>query len=179
MKTKYILLAGLITAGSLQASLISVNFTGEFTSGSLLGTSITGFIDIEDNGLFSGTADTDPLTNPDGDLVDLGFEFEPTPGDLIFFDLFDDLDPLANFSDGEFTGLDYFGTNLDGDILNVFYDAFAPDAATGILVNYESFSGDVSTGTLDLPTNVPEPGTYGLLLGLAVGTGVLLRRRRV
>ena len=103
---------------------------------------------------------------------------EPEPGDLIFFDLFDDLDPLANFDNGQFTGLDYQGTNLDGDLLDVFYDAFALDAASGILVTYESFGGDVSTGTLDLPTNVPEPSSFALLLGVAATSSVLLRRRR-
>lgn len=165
-------------AGSLQASLISLNFTGEFTSGSLSGTTIDAFIEIEDNGLLSGTADTDPLTGPDGSLDDLSFEFEPTPGNTIFFDLFDDLDPLANFSNGQFTGLDFVGNNIDGDLLNVFFDAFAEDAASGIFVEFESFSGDVSTGTLDLPTNVPEPSSYALLIGIAATGCVMLRRRR-
>jgi len=177
-KIKTILFSSCLLTGSLQASLISLNFTGEFTSGSLTGTAINAFIEIEDNGLTSGTADTNPLSNPDGGLLDLSFEFEPTPGDFVFFDLFDDLEPLANFDNGQFTGLDYVGTNFDGDLLDVFYDAFAADAASGIFVQFETFGGDVSTGTLDLPTAVPEPGSYALLVSIATAGCVLLRRCR-
>jgi len=177
-KIKTILLSSCLLTGGLHAGLIQLAFTGEFTTGPLTGTPIDAFIQIEDNGLVSGTADTNPLTNPDGDLLDLFFEFEPTPGDFVFFDLFDDLEPLATFDNGQFTGLDYVGTNFDGDLLDVFYDAFAADAASGIFLQFESFSGDVSTGTLDLPTGVPEPRSYALLAGIVTVGCVLLRRRR-
>lgn len=167
-----------IVAQGAHALPIIQNFTGSFTDGDLSGFSIEAFIEIEDNGLLSGTADTNPLTLDDGELVDLGFDILDT-GDnpFTFFDLFDDLEPLASFDDGTFVGLDYFGENFDGDQLNIFYDAFAEDAASGISVVFEDFNGNLSNGTLNLPTNVPEPSTYAAIFGLAALGFAAFRRR--
>jgi hypothetical protein len=176
MKTNIAILATLASTALASANLISIDpLEGGFTDGPLASFTITGFIEVDDRGLISGTADTNPLTLGDGDFLDFMIEIETGAG--IFFDLFDDLDPLATFDNGQIVGIDYVGENLDGDRLNVFYDAFATDELSGILVQYESFAGDISTGTLALPVGVPEPSTYAALLG-ALALGVVAWRRR-
>lgn len=176
---KTIIGAALLTSQAQAATIILDPIEGEFTSGALTGITLTAFIEIEDNGLFSGTADTSPLTTGDGDFIDFGVEIDDTF--LIFFDLFDDLDPLASFEDGALVGLDYFGTNLDGEQLNIFYDAFAEDENSGISVSFDDGFGNISLGTLDLPVNagvIPEPSTYALFAGLATLGFVAYRRKR-
>jgi hypothetical protein len=167
-----------IVAQGAHALEFAQNFTGSFTDGLLAGYTVDAFIEIEDNGLLSGTADTSIITTGDGDLLDLGFDIFDTGDNFFsFFDLFDDLEPLASFESGTFVGLDYFGTNFDGDQLNVFYDAFAEDASSGITVVFEDFNGNISNGTLNLPTNVPEPSTYAAIFGLVALAFAACRRR--
>jgi len=167
--------ASVFTVQIVSANLIAIDpFAGAFNEGPLAGVQIEGFIEVDTNGLLSGTADTLPTTLGDGDLVDFGVQFETA--EIVFFDLFDDLDPLATFDMDQVVGIDYFGTNFDGDNLNIFYDGFAEDALTGITVQYESFNGEISTGTLDLPTAVPEPATMALFLGF-IGLGFAYLRR--
>lgn len=180
MKKTIAIAALAATAQSAFAFTFFTPFTGMFTEGDLTGYTIDAFIEIEDNGLFSGTADTNPMTLGDGDLFDLGFTINDEMGDFFtFFDLFDDLEPLATFEDQSFTGLDYFATNFDTQQLNVIYDAYAADAASGILVTFTDASGNISTGTLDLPTAVPEPSAFAALAGvLALGCAAARRRRK-
>ncbi|WP_309383361.1 PEP-CTERM sorting domain-containing protein [Cerasicoccus frondis] len=166
------LVAPMATAGLIQLDSI----TGSFNSGPLSGTEISGFIVVEDNGMTAGTADTNPLTINDGVIDDLGFQF--TAGELVYFDLFDDLDPFITFDMGMITGIDYFGSNFNGEFLDITYDAYQPDIFSGIAIQFEDSEGNISTGTLSLPVNVPEPTTYALVLGLAMLTFARLRKRK-
>jgi hypothetical protein len=178
MKKLVFTAALVIAAQGAHAFLINQDFSGVFTDGDLSGYSIEAYIEIEDNSLLSGTADTDPSTLGDGDLFDFGFEIYDLGGNYFTdFVLFDDVAPLASFENETFVGLDFFGTNYNGEQLNVFYDAFALDAASGISVVFEDFSGNISNATLNLPTNVPEPSSYAALFGIAALVIAVARRR--
>lgn len=165
-------------SATASAAIISIDpLTGVFTDGPLASTPISGFLEIEDNGLASGTADTNPLTTGDGTFVDFGLEFTFFDDELVHFQLFDDLDPLATFAGGQLTGLDYFGQHFQGYFLDVTYDGFQPDVASALQVSFEDASGNISTGTLNLPVNIPEPSTYAAMIGLVCAIMAWRRRR--
>ncbi|WP_309399346.1 PEP-CTERM sorting domain-containing protein [Cerasicoccus maritimus] len=177
MKNILLLAAAALAAPLASAGLLQLDpITGSFDTGPLAGTGITGFIVVEDNGLTSGTADTNPLTINDGTIEDLGFQFTTT--ELVYFDLYDDLDPFITYDMGMITGIDYFGSSFDGSFLDITYDAYQPDLASGIAIQFEDSLGNISTGTLSLPVNVPEPSTYALMVGLATLTLAYVRRRK-
>ena len=52
-----------------------------------------------------------------------------------------------------------------------------PLARSAFAVSFDDGLGDVSNATLDLAVNVPEPGTYALIMGV-VATGLIVGRRR-
>jgi hypothetical protein len=183
MNTKLFALSGLLTAAASVASADLITLTtivGQMTSGPLSGQSIEAFIEIEDNGFVSGLATT-AITPLEGEIVAL--EFNLGTSGLFFFNEFDDPFAFVTFdnattSSTPIVGIDYAGTNLNGDSLNIVYDAFAATPAQAYSVEFVSFSGDTSTGTFDsavLPVNVPEPATVGLLF--ALGSLVGWRRR--
>jgi len=177
MKKYITILLACVAANSASAVLVDLDpIEGTFTEGPLSGLAIEGSIEIETNGFESGIADTE-LPALEGEIINFNFTVDPF-GTPIFFELFDDSGfPTVTFSNNEIVGFDYAGVNGDGDSLNLFYDAFASDADTGIYVEFVSFEGDASYGTLNLPTNVPEPSTYALLFGSAALALAFVRRR--
>lgn len=178
MKKSLLALVGLAIASGASADIIELNqVIGTFTDGDLAGQEITAFIQIEDNGFESGIADT-AIVPIEGTI--LAMEFDIGDSGLNFFTEFDDTAPFVLFDNSNafatIVGFDYFGVDLDGDVLSIVYDAFAPNEAQGASVEFESFSGDVSTANLsNLPYNVPEPSAFAPLMGLAA---LLLIRRR-
>ena len=182
MKYKLLIPVAVLFAQSAFGQMFSLNFTGEFIDGVLNNHTIEGFIEIDTDGQSSGTADIE-ITTSGPELFDFSIEIlDPSDGFVTSFDLFDDLSPLADFdtiapaTEPSVVGMDYFGTNFLGEQLNLFYDAFASDAASGISVVFDDGVGGISNGTLDLATAVPEPNAFGLLLGLGALVGVLTRR---
>ena len=177
MKNILLLASAALVAPLASAGIITLDpIAGSFTTGPLAGIDISGFIVVNDNGATTGTADTNPLTTGDGSIDDMGWQFNA--GGLVFFDLFDDLDPFITFDMGMITGIDYFGSNLNGEFLDITYDAYQPDLSKAIAVQFEDSNGNISTGTLALPVNVPEPTTYALIAGFGVLTLAYVRRRR-
>lgn len=189
MKKVFTLLALAGVASTASADRIILDdFFGEFTFGPLSGSLLEGYVEIEDNGLPQGTADLEPLTpnTANGEIISMDFIIADSDDNVITADEitsvfleFDDLMPLVTFSDDQIVGIDYFGTNSDGDQLNVFYDFFAPTQDEAISVEFAPFGGgETSTGTLDLQV-VPEPEQIGLGFGLALlGLALWKRRRR-
>ena len=146
--------------------------SGQFTTGPLAGTAITGLIEIDTKGFPSGQADTNPLT-AGPDLTQMLWILLRGSAPDLTFDLSNDFQPLAGYQqalDPSLTEIDYFGEN-GGAFLTVAYNG------TGAInVGYESPEGELSTGPLQPPA-VPEPAALPALLGLTALVAGWRRRR--
>jgi len=153
-----------VNVNSLQAANITYNFQGVITSGSLTGT-------------YSGSASFD-----DGAIT--GVDFESTPLSNISFNLLGhsfnlasaDANPVANYFDGTFIGIDYSVTST-----NAFFP-IANFALTIGLFNlseaaftYNTRLGIAGQGSLTF-SKVPEPSMVIGLITLG-GIGLVLRKR--
>ncbi|MEO0508441.1 MAG: PEP-CTERM sorting domain-containing protein [Verrucomicrobiota bacterium] len=182
MKKIVILTALLSSVSLLSAQSFFQVFTGSFTDGTLAGFTIEGEFEIDRAGQTSGTAEYLPVAGPEI----LAFTFEILDlSSMLFTDFIETDDPLAlatfdiiaPSTDPQVTTFDFVGTNFAGESLDFFYDAFAATPDMVFAVSFDDGLGDVSNATLDLAVNVPEPGTYALIMGV-VATGLIVGRRR-
>ncbi|MGF1453373.1 MAG: PEP-CTERM sorting domain-containing protein [Opitutales bacterium] len=151
---------------------------GQFTSGPLANTGITGFIEIDPMGATSGLATKfDPLVSPGQPvLTQITWVLLRDAQPDLTFDLDDDFAPAVGFNrnpSDSLASIDYFGELflLPGNpTLEVSYNGLG-----NVGVTYTDGSGEVSTGTLTPPA-VPEPSGLPLLFAGAVLLAVHRRR---
>ena len=188
MKNTLIVAALLSGAQILSAQSFIEAFSGVFEDGALDGFQIEGFIEIDTDSQVAGTADLSGV----GPQIEF-FEFlilnpnlaapNNVFSEFLEFDSINDdalatFDTIAPATQAQVTTFDFLGTNIEGETLDFFYDAFADSPATAFAVSFNDGFGNISNATLDLPTAVPEPSAFALLLGaVALGLGATRRRR--
>lgn len=164
MKLKSILLASLLTAafGVVHAE----NYTAPTMA--LAGGPIDWTIDVGASHLVSGVfTDTFTFTYSGAPGTAYGFDanIKTTSGDINFTSATLNGTPLGFFNIGPLSSVAYFAVPVSGTLSLVINGKM-----TGTVASYG--------GTLDVISSVPEPASYGMLLGGLGLLGALARRRK-
>jgi hypothetical protein len=163
---------GLLAPNSVLAALVSYNFSGGVTSGSLVGETFNGSFSFDDAG-FVGSGD-EAFNVASLSMFFAGETFTETDGSVA---------PQVFFFDGELLGIEYqvFVTNpLHPANDFALTTGFIPEDAA---FSYNPRSGSGGIGTLNYTldsslTTVPEPSTIASLIGLSGLAGLGCRRSR-
>ena len=173
-----------LAASRASADITHVNFTGTSNLGPVLGSIDIRTVSIADkatgtfllNGNFSNR-DEWSVTTPLGDIYP--------------YDISDGYGSKVTFAGGILTGVElyFYDETVQGEFPNEIYTGIGLSliSSKNQLIRYDVKYADVfhpisesntfGTFKLDVPTGVPEPATWGLMLGGFGAVGLAMRRR--
>jgi len=154
------------------AALLSTAFGGAMAADYTAPTAVMTFEDGNYTTKFGASHTTGLFTDT------FTFSYSGLPGDAVGF--------AANFKNKK-SDINFFGATLNGkdlgvinfgDDSKVFFEDLPVSGLLTLVIKGEAFGSASYGGTIDVTSAVPEPTTYGMLLGGLGIMGFLARRRK-